>query len=61
MRLPMNLNIKLLESPKEVLSVSLYKETITQLDVIAEKYNCVRMDLIRHAINNFIDSIQESK
>ncbi len=53
----MNLNIKTSETgTKELVGVRMYTDTINQIDTVADKLNVKRSVIIRHAINEFLDS-----
>jgi hypothetical protein len=49
-------NLPKYDSPKEVYSLRVYKTTMDKLGVVQEKTGIRTQDLIRIAINNFLDS-----
>lgn len=51
-------NLPKLDSEKVIYSVRLYKQTINTLESLSEKTGIRTQDLIRTAINDFVDSDQ---
>lgn len=51
-----NVNLPKLDSPKEIFSFRLYKETIGRLEELSEKTAIRKQDLVRIAINNLLDN-----
>ena len=55
----MKLNLKLLEDTKKQYNVKLYQSTIDKLLQLSYKYKVSQSDLVRHSINNTIDSLDK--
>lgn len=52
----LQLNLKLQQSEKKMISLYLYKTDIDFLTKVANDHKTSLSDLVRHSLNNFIDS-----